>query len=118
MGMWDKLLLRGLRHHIPEGSSVVAIEVGSSDALGPHHKVTAVLTTDALLLASPLRGKTVLTKITRADVRSVEDVEPCVVNISFDDFDRAKRRVINLDLRRHGDTHSIIEQLHASCRNP
>ena len=118
VGMWDRLLIRGLREYIPEGSSVVAVEVGTSNAMGPQHKVTAVLTTDALLLASPVRAKTVLTKITRADIRSVEDVEPCVVNIGFDDFDRAAHRVINLDLKRRGDAHGIIEQLRASCHEP
>jgi hypothetical protein len=111
MHIWHRLLLRGLREYIPEGSSVLALEVGASNALGPKHKVTAVLTNDALLLATPLRAKTVLVKIPRADIRSVEPVEPAVATVSFDDYSLAVRRDVQLDLSRHGDREGIIEQL-------
>jgi hypothetical protein len=113
MHLWHRLLLRGLREYIPEGSSVLGLEVGTSDALGPMHKVTAVLTTDALLLATPTRAKTVLVRIPRADIQSVDPVEPSVVTVSYDDYSRAIRRDVQLDLRRHGDRGGIIDQLRA-----
>ena len=111
MGVSDRLLLRGLRKHIPEGATVLAIEVGSSDALGPRRKVTAVLTDDALLLATPLRTRTVLTTIPRADIRMVETVEPAVAAVTFDDYAWAIRRVVKLDLSRHRDRGGVIEAL-------
>jgi hypothetical protein len=114
MHIWHRLLLRGLRPYIPDDSSVLALEVGASNALGPKHKVTAVLTSDALLLATPLRGKTVLVRIPRADIRSVEPVEPAVATVSFDDYSLAIRRDVQLDLSRHGDREGIIEQLRAA----
>jgi len=114
MGVSDRLLLRGLRRHIPDGSSVLALEAGTSDALGPTHKVTAVLTTDALLLASPVRARTILTTIPRADIRTVVPVEPAVADVSFDDYQRAIRRIVRLDLSRHGDREGIIDQLRAA----
>jgi hypothetical protein len=117
MNLWQRLLLRGLRDHISEDSSVLALEVGESTALGPKHKVTAVLTTDALLLATPVRMKTVLVKIPRADIRTVRPVEPpvpAVVTLSYDDYERAIHRDVELDLSRHGDRAGIIEQLRAT----
>lgn len=92
----------------------MALEVGASDALGPRRKVTAVLTSDALLLATPVRAKTVLTMIPRADIRAVEPVEPHVVTVAFDDYSRAIRRGVQLDLSRHRDREGIIEQLGAA----
>jgi len=117
MRVWDRLLLRGLSKYIPEGSSVLAIEVGASDSLGPMHKVTAVLTTDALLLASPVRARTILTAIPRADIREMKTVEPTIVDISFDDYSYAVRRVVHLDLSRHGDHSEIIELLGNASSN-
>ena len=113
MRLWHRLLLRGLRDHIPERSSVLGLEVGASNALGPKHKVTAVLTTDDLLLATPTRTKTVLVRIPRADIQSVDPVEPSVVTVSYDDYVRAIRRDVELDLSRHGDRGGIIGQLRA-----
>jgi len=114
MRVSQRLLLRGLRQYIPEGSTVEAIESGKSDALGPVHKVTAVLTSDTLLLATPVRAKTILTEIPRADIRSVDVVEPGLAAVSFDDYTHAVRRVVQLDLRRHGDREAIIGRLEAT----
>jgi hypothetical protein len=113
MSISNRLLLRGLRKYIPERSSVLALEVGASDALGPTRKTTAVLTSDALLLATPVRAKTVLTVILRADIRAVESVEPGIAGVVFDDYPSARRRIVRLDLSRHGDREGIVEQLRA-----
>jgi hypothetical protein len=118
MGMWDQMLLRGLRTHIPEGSAVLAHEVGKTDALGPMRKATIVLTDDALLVVTGVRARAVLTRIARADVRSVEAVdgaESAFVAVVFDDYARAIRRVVQLDLRKHGDRAGIIGQLRAAA---
>lgn len=114
MGMWDRVVLRGLRRYIPDESTVLAVEAGRSDALGVTHKVTAVLTSDALLLATPVRARTILTKIARSDIRAVEVVKPAVAEVAFDDYDRAMRRVVTLDLSRRGDRDGIITQVTAA----
>ena len=111
MGTSDWLVRRGIRKFIPEGSSIIALEAGHSDVLGTRRKVTAVLTSDALLLATPARTKTILTTVPRSDIRSVELVEPDVADIVFDDYTRAIRRLVKLDLSRHGDRGAMIEQL-------
>jgi hypothetical protein len=114
MRPWDRLLLHGLRKYIPAGSTVLALEVGTSDALGPMRKTTVVLTSDALLLATPVRTKTFLTVIARADICAVESAERAIASVIFDDYPRAIRRVVQLDLSRHGDRERIIEQLPAA----
>jgi hypothetical protein len=112
MRFWDRLLLRGLRSHIPEGSSVLALERGASDAINKQmRKTTAVLTDDSLLLASPDRVRTVLTVVPRREIRSVEVVEENVVVIRYDDYARARSRVIRLDLQKYGDRDGIITKL-------
>jgi hypothetical protein len=115
MSVRNRLLLRGLRKNISDGSSVLAIEDGVSDSLGATRNVTAVLTSDALLLASPVRARTILVVIPRGDIQSIEFVEPAVADVSFDDFQHALRRVVRLDLSRRGDRAGIIEQLEAWC---
>ena len=107
----DRLMLRGLRPYLPEGSSILAMEAGVSDALGKYLRVTAVLTADTLFLANASRARTVLTTIPRSDIRAVDTVEPHVVNIAFDDYTRAIRRVVHLDLSRRGDKQHLIDQL-------
>jgi hypothetical protein len=111
MRYWDRLLLRGLKPHLPPGAMVIAVERGTSDALGEMRKVTAVLTDDALLLATAVRAKTVLTIVPRSDIRSVEVLGANQVAISFDDYARAIRRVIQLNLRRSGDRAGIAARL-------
>ena len=75
MRLSDRLLLRGLRPHLSEGASILAMERGTSDALGPMRKVRAVLTDDALLLATPVRSRTILTVVPRHDIVSVTPAE-------------------------------------------
>jgi hypothetical protein len=118
MGMLDGLLLRGLQKYIPEGSTVLGVESGRSDALGETRKMNAVLTSDSLLIATSVRTKTILTVIPRADIRSVEPVDPekpKVVNIAYDDYARAIKRVVKLDLSRRRDRAGIIAQLEATA---
>jgi len=111
MRLWDRLLLRGLKPHLPPGAVILAIERGTGDALGETRKVTAVLTDDSLLLATAVRAKTVLTIVPRRDIRSVEVLGANQVAIGFDDYARAIRRVIRLDLRRSGDRAGIVARL-------
>jgi hypothetical protein len=111
MKIWDRLLLRGLRTHIPEDASVVAIERGTADAVGEMRKTTAVLTDDSLLLATSARTKTILTVVPRRDIRSVKELEEHVVTIRFDDYAHARARVIQLDLKKYGDREGIIAKI-------
>ena len=111
MRIWDRLLLRGLRTHIPEDASVVAIERGTADAVGEMRKTTAVLTDDSLLLATSARTKTILTVVPRRDIRSVKEVEEHVVTIRFDDYAHARARVIQLNLKKYGDREGIIAKI-------
>ncbi len=111
MQFWDRLLLRGLKPHLPEGAQILAVEHGTSDALGEVRKVTAVLTDGALLLATSARAKTVLTTVPRPDIRSVEVLAVNYVAIDYEDFERAIRRVIKLDLRRSGDRAGLVARL-------
>jgi hypothetical protein len=105
------LLLRGLRSHLPKEARILALERGRSDALGEMRKTTAVLTDDALLLATPVRTRTILTVVPRQDIRSIEVLELNVVAITFDDYARARPRVVQLSLRRYGDRDGIVEEL-------
>ena len=114
----DRLLLRGLRPRLPKDTRVLALERGRSDALGEMRKVTAVLTDDALLLATPVRSRTILTVVPRSDIRSIEILEPNVVAISFDDYARARPRVIQLNLRKYGDRGGIVAELRGKEREP
>jgi hypothetical protein len=111
MRTWDRLLLRGLRPHLPKDTTILAMERGASDALGEMRKATVVLTNDSLLLATAVRAKTILTVVPRLDIRSIEVLEPNLVAISFDDFTRAIRRVVRLNLRRYGDRAGIVAKL-------
>jgi hypothetical protein len=111
MRIWDRLLLRGLRTHIPDDASVVAIERGTADAVGEMRKTTAVLTDDSLLLATSARTKTILTVVPRRDIRSVKEVEEHVVTIRFDDYAHARARVIQLNLKKYGDREGIIAKI-------
>ncbi len=111
MRIWDRLLLRGLRTHIPDDASVVAIERGTADAVGEMRKTTAVLTDDSLLLATSARTKTILTVVPRRDIRSVKVVEEHVVTIRFDDYAHARARVIQLNLKKYGDRENIIAKI-------
>jgi hypothetical protein len=108
--MWSRLLLRGMRPYISDGASVLAVERGVADALGPRRRTWAVLTTDALLLGTSVRAKTVLTNIPRADIRAVTPVESSVVDIAFDDYTHAMRRVVRLELDPRRPS-SILDQL-------
>ena len=107
----DRLLLRGLRSRIPSGATVLAVERGTSDALGETRKTRAVLTDDALFLATPVRSRTILTVVPRSDIQSVDVLEPRVVAITFEDYGRATRRVVRLNLSKHGDRGGIVTQL-------
>jgi hypothetical protein len=111
--MWSRLLLRGLKPYITDGSSVLGVEAGVANALGPLRSTSVVLTEDALLLATSVRAKTVLTVIPRNDVREVHLVEPHVVDISFDDYTHAIRRLVRVDLSRRGDRAGILGQVEA-----
>jgi hypothetical protein len=114
MRVWDRLLLRGLRSHVPNGVKVLALERGTGDALGEMRKTTAVLTENALLLATTVRTRTILTTVPRPDIQSIDVPEPNVVVIRFDDYARASRRVVRLDLRKHGDRSGIVAELKPS----
>jgi hypothetical protein len=107
----DRLLLRGLRSRIPSDTTVLAIERGTSDALGETRKTRAVLTDDALLLATPVRSRTILVIVPRSDIQSVDVLESKVVAITFEDYARATRRVVRLNLSRYGDRGGIVAQL-------
>jgi len=111
MNFWDRTLLRGLRSHIPKDANVVAIERGTADALGEMRKTTAVLTDDSLFLATAARTQTILTVVPRRDIRSVEVLEDHVAVIRFDDYAKARARVIRLDLQKSGDREGIIGRL-------
>ena len=103
--------MRGLRPYIPQGTHVLAISPGVTDALGTHRRTTAVLTEESLLLASSVRARTVLTVIPRSDMRTVDQTEPGVIRIAFDDYVHAIRRVVVLDLSQRGDQQRLIAQL-------
>lgn len=107
----NRILLRGLRSYIPDGTAVLAISPGVSDALGTHRRTTAVLTDESLLLATSVRARTVLTVIPRSDMRSVDQTDPGVIRIAFDDYVHAIRRVVVLDLSQRGDQQGLIPQL-------
>lgn len=111
MRLWDRLLLRGLRSHLPKGTSVLALERGRTDALGEMRKTTAVLTDATLLLATSARTQTILTVVQRRDIRSVELLEDNVVAIRFDDSATARPRVVTLSLQKYGDREGIIAKL-------
>ena len=111
MRILDRILLRGLRSHIPEDASVLALERGKADAIGEMRKTTAVLTDDSLLLATSARTKTILTVVPRRDIRSVKEEEEHVATIRFDDYTHARARVIQLDLKKYGDREGIIAEL-------
>ena len=111
MRVWDRLLLRGLRSHIPDDASVLALERGTADALGEMRKTTAVLTDDSLLLATSARTQTILTVVPRRDIRSVEVIEEHVVAIRYDDFAKAQARVVTLNLQKSGDRDGIVAKL-------
>jgi hypothetical protein len=72
-----------------------------------------VLTTDALLLATSVKAKTVLTVVPRADIRAVMPVEPYVTDIAYDDYTHAVRRVVRLELNQDHDKEAIVGQLRA-----
>ena len=110
MTLGDRLLLRGLRAHLPKDARVLALEHGRADALGEMRKTTAVLTDESLLLATSARAKTVLTVVPRRDIRSVEEHDDSVYAIRFDDYAHARARVIRLRLK-HSDRDSLIAQL-------
>jgi hypothetical protein len=105
------MLLRGLTPHLPEGTTVLAMERGKTDAIGLMRKCTAVLTDDDLLLAIAVRTRTVLTVVPRRDIRSVDAVAPNLVTIVYEDYERAIQREVQLDLRRKGDREGIIAAL-------
>ena len=111
MRFWDRLLLRGLRSHLPKDATVVALERGRTDALGEMRKTTAVLTDDTLLLATAARTQTILTALPRRDIRTVEVLEDNLVAIRLDDYANARSRVVRLDLRKYGDREGIIPKL-------
>jgi hypothetical protein len=111
MRVWDRLLVFGLIRRLPENTKLLAIERGSSDALGEVRKTTAVLTEDALILATPVRMRTILTTVPRADIRSVDMLEADRAAIAFDDYRRAQRRVVEVDLRRFSDRGRILAAL-------
>jgi hypothetical protein len=70
-----------------------------------------VWTEDALLLATPVRTRTILTTVPRLDIQSIDELEPNVVAIRFDDYARAARRVVQLNLRKYGDRSGIVAKL-------
>jgi hypothetical protein len=104
-------LLRGLRPHLPKDARILALERGRTDALGEMRKTTAVLTDDSLLLATAARARTILTVVPRPDIRSIEVLEEHVVAIRFDDYARARPRVVRLSLQKYGDRDGIIAKL-------
>jgi hypothetical protein len=109
--VWDRVLLRGLRSHLPEGATVVALERGRADALGEMRKTTAVLTEDSLFLATSARIETLLTVVHRRDIRSVKLVDEHVAEIRYDDYARARAHVVRLDLHESGDRNDIIAKI-------
>ena len=113
MSLLDRILVRALRARLPEGSKILAMEHGTSDALGEERKVTAVLTDLALLLATTVRTRTVLTTVPRREISLIEVLDVNYVAINYDDYTRAIRRVIKLDLRRRGDRAGLLAQLGA-----
>lgn len=113
MRLMDRVLLRGLKSRLPEGTKILALEHGKSDALGEERKVTAVLTDQALLLATTIRTKSVLTTLTRSGIGSIKVLEPNFVAINYLDHLKDIRRVVKLDLRRSGDRAGLLPQLEA-----
>ena len=111
MSLWNRMVLRGLEPYLSEGATVVAMARGKTDAIGLMRKCTAVLTDDDLLLAIAVRTRTVLTVVPLRDIRSVETIEPNLVTIVFEDYDRAIQREVKVDLRRAGDGDEIIAAL-------
>jgi hypothetical protein len=105
------MLMRGLARFIPPGSSVLASERGTSDALGETRKMTAVLTTDALLIATAVRTRTVLTTIQRTDIGSVERSSDTRFIVTYEDYERAAHRSVTIDLSRHRDRAGIADRL-------
>jgi hypothetical protein len=49
--------------------------------------------------------------VPRSDIHSVDVLEPKVVAITFEDYTRATRRVVRLNLSKHGDRGGIVAQL-------
>jgi hypothetical protein len=113
MSISDKLVLRGLQPYLPEGAEVLVVERVTTDALGEEHAARAVLTTDDLFVVTRVRLKSILTQVPRADIRSVEARGPDAVAIGFEDYARARHRVINLGLAKQGDRRGLLAALGA-----
>jgi hypothetical protein len=111
MSISDRLVLRGLQSYLPEGAEVLLVERVSTDALGEEHAARAVLTRDDLFVVTRLRLKSILTQVPRADIRSVEALGPDRVAIGFEDYARARHRVINLGLSKPGDRQGLLAAL-------
>jgi len=113
MSIKDRILLRGLQPYLPEGAEVLQFERVRTDALGEERKATAVLTGDQLLIVTPVRLKSVLTVVPRADIQSVEVLGDDHVAVGFEDYSRAIHRVIAIELRRRGDRNGFLARLTA-----
>lgn len=111
MRIFDRLVLRSLQPFLPEGAEVLAVERVETNALGEERKARAVLTSDDLFLVTPVRMKSVLTQVPRADIRSVEELGPDRVAITYDDYAKAIRRLIELELKKAGDRQGMLAAL-------
>jgi len=111
MRITDRIVLRGLQPHLPEGTEVLVVDRVTADPLGEVRKATAVLTGDRLLIVTPVRLKSVLTVVPRVDIRSVEVLGPGHVAVGFEDYALARHRVIDIQLRRKDDRNGLLAQL-------
>jgi hypothetical protein len=110
MRLTDRIVLRGLQPFLPAGAEVLVVERVKTDALGEVRPAQAVLTHDDLFLSTQVRLKSVLTRVPRADIRSMVR-GPDRVTIGFEDYARARHRVIELELRRKGDRRGFLALL-------
>jgi hypothetical protein len=55
----------------------------------------------------------ILTIVPRGDIREITPVEANVADVTWDDYDRAIRRQMRVDLSRRGDKDQILTKLEA-----
>ena len=81
-------------------------------------KTSFVLTTDELLLATPLRTRTVLTRIPRSDIQAIDGVGDRAIAVTFDDYDRAVRRTLQLEFGSDADRVRFVDRLRLPPSRP
>ena len=113
MGITDQVVLKSLQPFMPEGAEVLVIASVTTDALGEERAAKAVLTQDDLFISTRVRMKSILTRVPRADISSVEERGDDRIAIGFEDYAKARHRVIEVGVGRRGDRKGLLAALRA-----